>query len=263
MVKESLNECNYKGMTMIRKILLSAFIVSIVQAKPTLIFYCGITMVKPIQEIAKIIEKRYNCTIKISQGGSKDLYESLKYSKQGDLYLPGSDSYRKKNMKDGLLLNGQYIGFNKASIFVQKGNPKKIKDLNSMIDENVKTIICNPDSGSIGKATKKIIIEYKNLDFYEEVFDVAYEIGTDSRDLNQALIDKKVDMTINWRATGFFPENSPFISVIDIDERYAPKKKLVISLLSFSKYPNIAKKFMEYASSNNGQKIMRKYGFLN
>ena len=41
--------------------------------KPTLLFYCGITMVKPMLEISKIIEKKQNCKIKIIQGGSKDL----------------------------------------------------------------------------------------------------------------------------------------------------------------------------------------------
>lgn len=55
---------------------------SFAQSKPTLVFYSGITMVKPIKEMAKIIEERYNCTIKISQGASKDLYESIKFSKR-------------------------------------------------------------------------------------------------------------------------------------------------------------------------------------
>ena len=38
--------------------------------KEQLIVYCGITMIKPISEIAKIIEKQENCTINIIKGGS-------------------------------------------------------------------------------------------------------------------------------------------------------------------------------------------------
>lgn len=93
---------------------------SFAQSKPTLVFYSGIAMVKPIKEMAKIIEDRYNCTIKISQGGSKDLYDSIKFSKKGDLYLPGSESYRLNNLKDGFLLESVYIGYNQAAIFVKK-----------------------------------------------------------------------------------------------------------------------------------------------
>ena len=39
--------------------------------KSKLPFYCGITMVKPMKEIAKIIEKKDNCIIKITQGVRK------------------------------------------------------------------------------------------------------------------------------------------------------------------------------------------------
>lgn len=230
-------------------------------SKPTLLFYCGITMVKPMVEIAKVIEKKHNCNIKIIQGGSKDLYQSLAFAKKGDLYLPGSESYRKENLKDGYLLDAKYVGYNQAAIFVRKGNPKRIEVLNSLLDESISTILCNPKSGSIGKMTKKILTNYEDEDFFYDAFDVAIEIGTDSRNLNKALIDKKVDMTINWRATAFWEENKKYIDIVDIQEKYAPKKKLVINLLKFSKHPKIAKDFMDFAASKQGQEIMKRYGF--
>jgi len=234
---------------------------SFASSKPTLLFYCGITMVKPMSEMVKIIEKKDHCNIEIIQGGSKDLYESLAYAKKGDLYLPGSNSYRKKYLKEGYLKDAQYIGYNKAAIFVRKNNPKKIDSLDSLVDDDIATILCNPNSGSIGKMTKKILLKYKGEGFFEDAYDATVTIGADSRNLNKALIDKQVDMTINWRATGFWKENSPYITVVDLDEKYAPKKKLVINLLSFSKYPKIAKDFMEFAASNKGKDIMKKYGF--
>jgi len=235
--------------------------ISYAKEKPTLLFYCGITMVKPMKEIAKHIEKTQNCTIRFIQGGSKDLYQSLAFAKKGDIYLPGSSSYRINNLKSGFLLDSQYIGFNQAAIFVQKGNPKNIKDLSSLTDESISTTLCNPKSGSIGKETKSLLIKYQNEDFFYDAYDLTAVIGTDSRNLNTALINKDVDMAINWRATGFWDENSKHISVIDLDEKYATKKKLVLNLLSFSKHPKIVKEFMKYAASKDGQKIMKNYGF--
>ena len=229
--------------------------------KPTLLFYCGITMVKPMVEISKIIEKKHNCNIKIIQGGSKDLYQSLSYSKKGDLYLPGSDSYRNKYLKFGYLLDYVDIGFNQAAIFTTKGNPKNIENLDNLVDENIGTMLCNPNSGSIGKMTKNLLIKYKGEDFFDEAYDLTLAISTDSRNLNKSLIDKKVDMTINWRATAFWPENSPYIDIINIDEKYAPKKRLVLNLLSFSKNKDIAKALMKFTSSPEGLAIMKKYGF--
>jgi molybdate transport system substrate-binding protein len=235
---------------------------SLFAQKPTLLFYCGITMVKPMLKISKIIEKKYNCKIDILQGGSADLYKSLKYAQKGDLYLPGSASYRKKHLKDGLLLDKVYVGYNQAAIFVQKGNPLHIKSLDRLLDENVATMLCDPQSGSIGKQTKKVLIAYKGKQFYEDAFDMTLEVGTDSRNINTDLRGKTVDMAVNWRATGHFDDNKKYIDIIDIDEKYAPKQKLEINLLKFSQHPKIAKAFMKYASSSKGQQIMKEYGFI-
>ncbi len=252
---------------MFSKIILSlllTFILSInlYANKPILILYTGITMVKPMKEIAKIIEKKYDCIIKVSQGSSKDLYESLKYSKKGDLYLPGSESYRINNLKDGYLLDAEEIGFNKAAIFVRKGNPLNIKSLNSFINKDIKTILCNPEAGSIGRETKKIFLKYKDESFLNKAYDNSIFIGTDSRNLNRALIEEDVDLTINWRASAYWDENSKYIDVVPLPDNLAPRKKLVISLLSFSENKEIAKAFIKFSSSKEGQKVMKKYGFV-
>jgi molybdate transport system substrate-binding protein len=229
--------------------------------KPVLLFYCGITMVKPMVEISKIIEKKYNCEIKIIQGGSEDLYQSLSYSKKGDLYLPGSDSYRIKHLKDGYFLDNKYIGFNQAAIFVQKGNPKHLKGLDDLVNEDISSILCNPKSGSIGKMTKKILYAYKGEEFFEDAYDITLEIGTDSRNINKAIISKRVDIAINWRATKFWKENNKDIDLIPIDKKYAPKKKLVLNILSFSKLKVIEQSLLKLACSSECITIMKKYGF--
>ncbi len=96
-------------------------------SKPEMLFYIGITMVKPVTALADKFMKENNCTIRIIQGGSQDLYDSIATSsKGGDLYLPGSLSYRNKNIKDGLLLDGKFVGYNKAALMVAKGNPKTL-----------------------------------------------------------------------------------------------------------------------------------------
>jgi molybdate transport system substrate-binding protein len=109
--------------------------------------------------------------------------------------------------------------------------------------------------------TKKILKKYKGDEFFEDAFDASVVIGTDSRNINKSIIDGVANLAINWRATAFWPENNKYIDVVEIDEKYAPKKKLVVTLLKFSKYPDIAKDFMKFASSKEGQAIMKKYGF--
>jgi molybdate transport system substrate-binding protein len=66
---------------------------------------------------------------------------------------------------------------------------------------------------------------------------------------------------VNWFAISTWEENSPYIDSISIDERLATKKRLVLGLLTTSKYPDIANKFIDYAASEEGRKIFDRYGF--
>ena len=144
------------------------FLSTVVHAdsKNELLFYVGITMVKPVNELAKNFEKANNCTIKILQGGSQDLYDSAKASQVGDLYLPGSVSYRDKLLKEGLLLDGKFVGYNKLSLVVKKGNPKNIKaSLSELTNDKLNVVLGNEQSDVIVNILSgKIMLTYKDID---------------------------------------------------------------------------------------------------
>ncbi|WP_128986077.1 substrate-binding domain-containing protein [Arcobacter cloacae] len=252
---------------MLKKMIKILILILIVQSnsygnnKEELIFYVGITMVKPIDLLAKEFEKEFNCRIKILQGGSQDLYNSIKSSKIGDLYLPGSLSYRTNNLDDGLLLDGQFVGFNKLSFIVKKGNPKNIKSsLDELTNEDLSVVLGNDQSGSVGLATKKLL---KKFNLYEKAIMNATFLATDSRNLISAIKENKADLTLNWHATIFWDGNKEFAEAILLDENLSSKSKLVINLLKTSKNPLLAKKFMDFASSQRGRDVFKDFGFLN
>ena len=98
----------------------------------SLLFYCGATMVRPMQELARIYKNRYGIDVKIVQGGSGDLMRQLKTEKNGDLYLPGSTDYlERKNVKT-LFGPRAEIGVNSLVLLVQKGNPHGIRSLDDL-----------------------------------------------------------------------------------------------------------------------------------
>ncbi|MBB1487563.1 substrate-binding domain-containing protein [Oceanospirillum sediminis] len=228
--------------------------------KTELLAYIGITMAKPMAEIFDIMESRYDIKVTMTQGGSEDLYQSLKSSRLGDLYMPGSASYRERHKKDGLLGAYEDIGFNQASLMVVKGNPKNVRaDVNELLRSDLDIVVCNPDSGSIGKESKKIL---SSVGIYDQVFEKSQYLTTDSRNLNKALRVGDADVILNWRATAFFPENRPNTEILDLPVTMAKPKKLQLNLLTFSDNPEAAKKVMEFAASGEGQAIFRKYGFL-
>lgn len=228
--------------------------------KEALLIYCGITMAHPINTMARQMEKRLDRQIIVTQGGSEDLYQSLQAYRKGDLYLPGSKSYRERHLNEGLLGDAVTIGFNQAAILVSPGNPKQVKaDPQQLMREDLKVVICNPNSGSIGRETKLILNRYH---LHQQVVEHSIYLTTDSRNLNYALKQGEADVTINWKATAFFPENRAAMQVLDLDPEVAQPKALVLNLLTFSPNQEAARAFMDYATSAEGQQIMRQWGFL-
>lgn len=231
-----------------------------VEKKQEILVYCGITMVKPISQIAQIIEKQENCKIIIVQGGSEDLYESIVKSKTGDLYLPGSKLFYDNHFAEGILLENQIVGYNQLALMVQKGNPKNIKpDVRELLNPQLKTMIGNYETGSVGKETEQ---QLKKIGIYEQVFQNAATIAADSRDMNKYLIKKEVDLILNWKATGFFEDTRNEIDVIAVSDSLFPKKPILITKVKYSKNIKLAQKFIDFAVSEKGKAIFKYYGFL-
>lgn len=228
--------------------------------KKELLVYCGITMIKPMMQLAKEFEAIHNVKITLTQGGSQDLYDSLKLSQKGDLYLPGSSSYRTKNEQDGLLLDHVFVGYNRVAMMVQKGNPKNLdNNLNHLTDKDLDVVLCNPHSGSIGRASEKVL---KKAGLREPAFENATYLTTDSRRLSEALINKDADVVLNWYAAGTWPGTKEHVEVIELDKQYSKPKALEINLTKFSKHPEEAKAFMAYAASKHGLTTFKEFGFL-
>jgi molybdate transport system substrate-binding protein len=230
------------------------------KAETEMLLYCGITMVRPMTEIAQVFEKREGVKILIAQGGSEDLYQSAKKSGLGDWYLPGEPSYRDKHLSEGLLGDFTTVGFNQMALVVQKGNPKKIKaDPREMLRKDLIVILGNAESGSVGQEAKSVL---DSLGIYPKVVKASAFLSPDSRSLMNAMKKGDVDLTMSWRATGLFADNASRLDVIDLDPKLAKPQALLLNILKSTRQPELARSFLKLASGDEGQAIFRKHGFL-
>lgn len=228
--------------------------------RPEMLLYCGITMVRPMTEIAQNFEKRENVKITIAQGGSEDLFQSAKKSGVGDWYLPGEPSYYELHKKENLFGEFTTVGYNQMSLMVQKGNPKGVKpDPREMLRKDLVAIIGNAESGSVGKEAKDIL---DSLGIYPKVIKQAAFLAPDSRSLVNAMKKNEADITMNWRAVGFFPDNAGKLDVIDLDPKLAKPQALLLVQLKSTRNAELGRRFMSYVAGEEGQAIYRKHGFL-
>ncbi len=234
--------------------------VSFANSANNMLIYCGITMVKPVTEIARMFEKQEKITIAIAQGGSEDLYQSARKSRQGDLYRPGEPVFRIKHQPEGLLGEYKVVGVNQMSLVVKKGNPKKVKpDLKELLRKDLEIVLGSSESGSVGVEAKRILTE---AGLYQKVAARVVQMLPDSRNVMAAMRKGEADVTMSWRATAFFPDNSPYLESIDLPASVAAPQELQLTLLTFSKNQALAKKFMEYAAGPQGKAVFTKYGFV-
>jgi len=230
-------------------------------AKPApLLIYCGITMVRPITELARRFEQLEQVPVVVSQGGSEDLYQSLRKSRLGDLYLPGEPSYRDTYLHEGLLGDHRLVGYNQLAIVVAKGNPHRVRpQLTELLRKDLVLVLGNAQSGSVGQESKQVLDRYK---LYPQAVAWAAFLMPDSRSLALSLKRGEADVTLSWRATAFFPENAAALEVVDLPPEVAPPQALLLIRLTFSRQPALAQKFMEFVASSEGQAVFRRYGFL-
>lgn len=231
----------------------------ILTAKPALLFYCGITMVPAMQALIKVFEKSHDCTINIRQGGSGELLRTLTLYKKGDLFLPGSESYYRKAEKN-LFVYRRAIGLNRLALFVRSEDAGRIHRLEDLHKAGIYFAIGDAQIGSVGRATRALIRSKWGEKGWQLYQDEAVYFGSDSRDLLRLMEEEGVEATINWKAAAARIGNPASVRILPIPDASRQAKRLVISTLIYSKYPTLARAFVDFVASPEGRTIMKHYG---
>ncbi|WP_096202012.1 molybdate ABC transporter substrate-binding protein [Bacillus sp. FJAT-45350] len=228
------------------------------QKKPELLLYTGIIMAPAVTELADTFCEQEDCTIMISKGGSGTLAKSIEHNQYGDIFFSGNENFLPRMRELGLVDYEQHVGYNIATLMVQKGNPKNISnDLRVLANPEYYVILGNPESASIGQETQVILEEYG---IFEEVIDNTRRLTPDSKDLNETLVKKEADVVLNWYASVYTYDSHDDVTVLPISHDVVSPNRLIMTRLSFTEYPELAKKFIDFSHSKEGQEILEKHG---
>jgi len=226
---------------------------------PELLIYCGITVAGPVQEIADIIETQENCKITILLDGSQNLLDIIDVNKVGDLYLPGSITYLDSAFRKGHLLNFEVIGHMDPVLVVSKNNPKNIiPELKSLTDPELRVVLGSPESCSIGVKTRSIL---QSVNLFDEVMENVLYLTTDAKNITRAIIDGSADIGIEWKVAVSGEVNSKYMDFFSLRSEIALSEKIGLGLLKYSIFPELALIYFDYAVSDKGREIFKRYGF--
>lgn len=229
------------------------------ESQKELVVFCGITMIDPVRELMTQFEQANKVRMTMSYGGSTDQMQSIKVNRTGDIYFPGGESFIVEADKEGLLKERLQVGINQAALFVRKGNPKGLTgDLGQLLQPGLQVGIGHPELGSVGKEAKRILTA-KGI--YDQVVATSAMLQPDSKALSGVLKEGKVDVVLNWKAVLHFQNNVENMEMLPIQGGYATPHKLIMAVISFSREPELARRFLEFCASEPGRAVFARYGF--
>lgn len=232
-------------------------------ADNSLLLFAGAASKPATEDAMKAFQQKTQVKVYSTFGGSGFVLSQMKLAKKGDIYFPGSSDFMELAKRDNLVLpdTERIIVYLIPSINVQKGNPRKILSLKDLTREKLKIAIAYPDKVCVGTYAVEII--EKNL-LEEDKLKLKNNIVnyTESCEKTANVVSLKVvDAVLGWRVFQFWDPSR-------IETVYLKPQEIIrigyipVAVSRFSKNPELARKFIEFLSSDEGKNIFKKYNYL-
>ena len=225
-------------------------------APDSIMVYCGAGMREPMDDVGVAFEEEYGIMVEYNYAGSNALLSQMEITEIGDCYMPGATKYIETATEKGFIEYQAEVCYHVPIITVPKGNPANITSLADMAREGVELVWGDPEVAAIGSAGVKIL--QKN-EIYDEVWaNVIATLPTMNEVMLQIAMGQ-ADASLNWWDTVKFVEE---IDVVEIPNDQNMIKVVPIGATTFSEYPETAKLFVDFVSSDEGKSIFQEHGFV-
>jgi molybdate transport system substrate-binding protein len=230
---------------------------------PRLMIFAGSASKPPTEEAAKAFSAQTGIPVDLVFGGSGYVLSQMKLSRQGDLYFPGSSDYMEIAKRQKLVdpATEKVVVYLVPAINVPKGNPKNIRSLSDLTRPGLRVAIANPDGVCVGAYAVEIL--EKNFTPEEKKAfrkNLVNYTASCSKTANAVSL-RQADAVIGWRVFGHW--NPDRIETIPLKrDQLARIGYIPIAVSRYSKHPELARKFIDFLLSPQGQKIFAKYHYF-
>jgi molybdate transport system substrate-binding protein len=157
----------------------------------------------------------------------------------------------------GLVSKASFMAWHVVAILISPEMKEKIYSIDDLAAEGIRLAISNPRLASLGQIVMdKIINKHPEG---KKILNNIVVYGSSSQDILKIYRSGDIDAIIEWDVMASTPEGKE-LTVITIDTPYAVKDKLMIGLLTTSKYPQQAEHFFQYLL-HEGKKTFLKHGY--
>jgi molybdate transport system substrate-binding protein len=191
-------------------------------------------------------------SVEFSFAGSSDLVTQLSQGAPADVFASADTKNMDKAAQAGLLA-GDPVNFasNTLTIVVAPGNPKKIASFKDLTQQGLNVVVCAPQV-PCGSTTEKVEqatgVTLNPVSEESSVSDVLNKVTTGQADAGIVYVTDAIGAGEKVAAVAF-PEAAGAVNTYPI------------AVLKGSKYPELARKFVELVTGESGQKVLNAAGF--
>ncbi len=173
-----------------------------------MVIYAGSALGKALEELKTMYEKEHDVQIKMVYAGSQTLLNAIKKSGEGDIYIPGSTNYIRKEQKlFGMVVPlAQHV----PVIAVHNDNPKNISSFADLAAPEMRIALGNKNMNALGKISYKIIQKCPYSDALKENIVM---MSSTVEELLELAGQQEVDAIIIWQDMLKWPESSNLLPV--------------------------------------------------
>jgi molybdate transport system substrate-binding protein len=224
-------------------------------ARPKLLLYCGAGIRPPAAEIAEAFGRAHDLTVECDYAGSELLLSRIELSGVGDLYMPGDVHYVDQAKQEGLVTTSKTACYFIPVILVRKGNPKNIRSLADLTRPQIKVGLGDPKACAIGGKSSKI---FAKNNISEEDVNVTFRSLT-VNELGDKIKLRALDAVIVWDAVAAYFADSADAVPIPLEQNVV--STVAVGVLTSSKHPELAGKFLDFITSDEGRAIFQKHHY--
>jgi len=225
--------------------------------KPKLLVHCGAGLRPPMAEAAEQFGRRHGVMVECDYAGSEILLSRVKLARQGDLYMPGDLSYVDQARDAGLIADSKTVCYFVPVILVQQGNPKGIRNLSDLVQSGIRLGLGDPHACAIGRQSAQLFAKNQiaEADLGRSVVMHALTVN----ELGNSVKLKALDATIVWDAVA--ASYAPDAETVAIPPERNVISTVPAAVLTCSREPELAGRFLEFLTSADGAAIFRKHHY--
>jgi molybdate transport system substrate-binding protein len=223
-----------------------------------LLVYSGAGFRLPIEDAARAFEERSGVRIEATFAGSGCLLAQAELAGRGDVFIPGELHYLEQAQKRGIAGEAVHIAYLRPVIVVAKGNPSRVAGLADLARPGLRVGLGDPQSVAVGIAAERWLAAELDEGTRAAVLERVTTRALNVNELGSQLTLGALDAAIVWDATApLFPGLVVIAPASSLEHRTL----ITGSVLTMSKHPEQAARFLAFLVGEEGRSIFRERGY--